>query len=264
MGVAKIILSRALWPAALGIVLIAGPGVFGRSPERTVSLGGSPPQNVPEAKAPAADSAGLPLVEVPASGPGRDYLAVHLTGDGGWGVTDKGLSAELAKRGIPVVALNSLKYFWTRRTPESSSRDLARIMTRYLRTWGKSQVILIGYSLGADVLPFMYNRLPADLQGKVAAVALLGPSPTVEFEFHVTDWLGKSPGKTALPVLPEIEKISKAEIICFYGEEDRDNICGEIDPKVVRVRVVALPTGHRFGRDFGPIAQAILGEFGKS
>jgi len=203
----------------------------------------------------------LPLIEVAAGKTGGDFLAVHLTGDGGWGVTDKGLSAELAKQGIPVVALNSLRYFWTRRTPESASQDLARIMNRYTRVWGRRRVILIGYSLGADVLPFMYNRLPADLQEKVAVVALLGPSPSVEFEFHVTDWLGKSPGKRALRVLPEVEKITKAEIICFYGEEDKGNICRAIDPKLVHVKAVSLPTGHRFGRDFEPIARAILGQF---
>jgi type IV secretory pathway VirJ component len=217
----------------------------------------------PPPEIPIENLAGLPLIEVPSQTGSSDFLAVHLTGDGGWGVTDKGLSGELAKQGIPVVGLNSLKYFWTRRTPNSASQDLARILNRYTEYWRKRRVILIGYSLGADVLPFMFNRLPAELQEKVASVVLLGPSPTVEFEFHVTDWLGKSPGRRALPVLPEVEKITKAEIICFYGEEDKENICGEIDPKVVHVKVISLPTGHRFGRDFGPIAEAILSELKK-
>jgi type IV secretory pathway VirJ component len=213
--------------------------------------------------APVESLKDLPLIEVPAESTGGDLLAVHLTGDGGWGVTDKGLSRELAWEGIPVVALNSLKYFWTPRTPESASRDLARILDRYTEAWGKNRVILIGYSLGADVLPFMYNRLPAELRNRVTSVVLLGPSPTVEFEFHVTDWLGRSPGKRALPVLPEVEKITKALIICFYGEEDKDNICRAIDPQLVHLKVVSLPTGHRFGRDFEPIARAILGEIEK-
>ena len=212
----------------------------------------------PETEIP--DLAGLPLIEVPSRKGGGDLLAVHLTGDGGWGVTDKGLSAELAKEGIPVVALNSLKYFWTRRTPEEASQDLARIMRRYNLTWGKRRVVLVGYSLGADTLPFMYNRLPAELKEKVALVVLLGPGPRVDFEFHLTDWLGKSPGRRALNVLPEIEKITQAVIICFYGEDDPGNICRKIDAQIVRVKVISLPTGHRFGRDFGPIVQAILGE----
>lgn len=219
----------------------------------------------PEARTrpPLEDLAGLPLIEVPSQTPGGDWLAVYLTGDGGWGMTDKGLSAELAKHGIPVVALNSLNYFWTGRTPEGASQDLARILNWYIKTWGKDRVILIGYSLGADTLPFMYNRLPAELQEKIVSVVLLGPGQKVEFKFHLADWLGRSPGKRALPVLPEVEKISKAEIICVYGEDDEGNICREIDPKVVHVKVISLPTGHRLGRNYGPVAQAILGELKK-
>jgi type IV secretory pathway VirJ component len=217
----------------------------------------------PAPEIPVEDLAGLPLIEVPSPSASGDLLAVHLTGDGGWGVTDKGLCTELAKYGIPVVALNSLNYFWTRRTPEGASQDLARILRHYIQAWGKGRVVLIGYSLGADTLPFMYNRLPSELREKIVSVVLLGPSRKVEFEFHLTDWLGRSPGKGALPVLPEVEKITKAEIICFYGENDEGNICREIDPKVVRIKVVSLPTGHRFGRDFRPVAQAILDEVKK-
>ncbi len=217
-------------------------------------------EEIPSPEVPVENLSDLPLIEVPAKKPAGDLLAVHLTGDGGWGVTDKGLSTELAGKGIPVVALNSLKYFWKRRTPESASQDLARILSRYIAVWGRARVILIGYSLGADVLAFMYNRLPAQLRQEVVSVILLGPSPTVEFEFHVTDWLGRSPGKRALPVLPEVEKITGARVICFYGEGDKDNICRDIDPGIVRVKVISLPTGHRFGSDFRPIADAILGD----
>jgi type IV secretory pathway VirJ component len=201
---------------------------------------------------------GLPLIEVPAAVSQGDLLAVHLTGDGGWGVTDKGLSTELAAQGIPVVALNSLKYFWTRRTPESASFDLARILERYTLAWNKRRVVLIGYSLGADVLPFMYNRLPVTLRDQVVLIVLLGPSRTVEFEFHLGDWLGRSPGKRGLPVLPEIEKITKLVVLCICGEEDKDSVCGEIDPKIVRAKVISLPTGHRFGRDVEPLVRGIL------
>ncbi|OGD20983.1 MAG: hypothetical protein A2W03_07715 [Candidatus Aminicenantes bacterium RBG_16_63_16] len=131
---------------------------------------------IPSPEIPVKSLSDLPLIEVPAKKTAGDLLAVHLTGDGGWGVTDKGLSAELAEQGIPVVALNSLKYFWNRRTPESASQDLARILSRYILAWGKARVMLVGYSLGADVLPFMYNRLPDDLRQRVVSVVLLGPA----------------------------------------------------------------------------------------
>jgi type IV secretory pathway VirJ component len=214
---------------------------------------GPPPENAVIVKS----LEDLPLIEVRATGAERDVLAVHITGDGGWGATDRGLSAELAANGIPVVALNALKYFWTRRTPERAAADLGRILTHYLSAWGKKKVVLVGYSLGADVLPFMLNRLPEDLQNAVGTVVFLGPSGSVEFEFHVLDWLGRSPGKNALPVVPEIERIREGILfLCVYGEKDEAHICGKLDAR--RTRSIALATGHRFGGNFAPITAAIL------
>ncbi|MBI3951150.1 MAG: virulence factor family protein [Acidobacteria bacterium] len=201
----------------------------------------------------------LPLEIVPAQGPESDTLAVIVTGDGGWGVTDRGLSNALASHGIPVVGLNSLHYFWTRRTPEQAARDLERILRRYLDAWKKEKVILIGYSFGADVLPFMANRLPEDLFARVRLVALLGPSQTADFEFHLTDWLGGS-RSTDYPVIPEVEKLKGVRLFCFYGEDDEDAICKDLDSK--RVKIIPLEGGHRIGRDYEPLAEAILKEVG--
>ena len=199
----------------------------------------------------------LPLIEVPAKGAGPDVLGVLLTGDGGWAVADRGLSNELAAAGVSVVALNSLKYFWDRKTPEESASDLARIVRHYFTAWNKKQAVLIGYSLGADVLPFLMNRLPEDVQGAVGTVVLMGPSASAEFEFHIGDWLGRSPGRDALPVIPEIRKIRPdVAILCVYGEGDKDQICGALDPR--RVKSVEIPGGHRLGGGYGPVASAIL------
>ncbi|HSQ79342.1 MAG TPA: AcvB/VirJ family lysyl-phosphatidylglycerol hydrolase [Candidatus Bathyarchaeia archaeon] len=199
----------------------------------------------------------LPLVEVPATAGTGDILAVLLTGDGGWAVPDRGLSRELAASGIPVVGLNTLKYFWTAKTQEQAAADLDRIMRHYLEAWHKTKAVLIGYSLGADVLPFMMNRLPGDLQARVGTVVLMGPSDSAEFEFHLGDWLGRGPGKNAVPTIPEIEKIRpEAVLLCVYGEGDKDQICGRLDPK--RVRSVMIPGGHKVGGGYEPVAAAIL------
>ena len=131
-------------------------------------VGGDQP--VKPATAPANAAKGiplvndLPLVEVPAKGPGK-ALAVMISGDGGWAGIDKDVSQALAAKGIPVVGWNSLQYFWTARKPDAAARDLERILRRYLAVWGKQEVLLIGYSFGADVLPFFASRLPADLLG---------------------------------------------------------------------------------------------------
>jgi type IV secretory pathway VirJ component len=110
--------------------------------------------------APPQQLADLPIVEVPAAAPGRRF-AVLLSGDGGWAGIDKSLGAAFAAQGIPVAGFDSLRYFWSRRTPDELAADLDRIIRYYAAHWGRSDVLLVGYSQGADVLPFALNRLPA-------------------------------------------------------------------------------------------------------
>src|ERR1700733_8386245 len=103
----------------------------------------------------------LPLVEVPSTGTGNDdVFAVLLSGDGGWAGIDKNVARSLAERGIPVVGWDTLRYFWTARTPAGLARDLDRTLAYYAVAWQRPHVLLIGYSQGADVLPFAVNRLP--------------------------------------------------------------------------------------------------------
>jgi type IV secretory pathway VirJ component len=45
----------------------------------------------------------LSLIEVHARESDKVTLAIHLTGDGGWGVTDKGICEILAYHGIPLL-----------------------------------------------------------------------------------------------------------------------------------------------------------------
>jgi len=198
----------------------------------------------------------LPLIEVPAADPAGDLMAVQVTGDGGWGVTDRGIAEALSAQGIAVVGLNALQYFWTRRTPEQTASDMDRIIRHYMADWGKKGALLIGYSLGADVLPFVINRLPRDTRARIQLVAFLGLGKAVDFEFHLMDWLSDGTRSTSLPVGPEVEKMKGMKILCFYGTEDEDALCPSLEPGLARS--IPLRTGHRFGRDFEPIVDAIL------
>ena len=199
----------------------------------------------------------LPLIEVPATAV-TDMMGVIITGDGGWGVTDRGIAQSLAAKGIPVVGLNSLRYFWTRRTPEQTAADLERILRHYSALWNRPKVVVIGYSFGADVLPFMLNRIPKERLLTVAVIAFLGLSSTADFEFHWTDWLGYSKRSTAQLVRPEVEKLRGRKILCFYATEDDDALCRGLDPSLAKV--IAIQGGHRFGKGYQPIVDAILQE----
>jgi len=208
--------------------------------------------------APVSGPKDLPLVELPARKPEADLFAVIVSGDGGWASIDRQIGEALVQDGIPVVGLNSLQYFWKERTQAEMSGDLARILNYYLTGREKSGAILIGYSLGADVLPFMVSPLPESLKAKIIDIALLGPSPTVDFEFHLTDWLGSLSGRAGHATGPEVEKLKGKKILCFYGEEEKDSLCPRLSPALaVPVR---LQGGHHFDGGYGPIVDRILKE----
>lgn len=205
----------------------------------------------------------LPLVEVRSKKDSSHVIAVIISGDGGWASLDRELGEYLADKGISVVGFNSLQYFWTRRTPESAAHDMERVLKYYLAAWNKDEAVIIGYSLGADVLPFIVNRLSRETLNHIQIVVLLGPGHEVDFEFHITDWLGGSSGKTSFPVLSEVEELRGRElkVLCFYGEEEKNPLC-----KILKddfAKVFTLKGGHHFSGDYGAIAETVLHEMSR-
>lgn len=214
---------------------------------------GKPAANV---QPPAAAVGDLPLTEVPPRGHDASRMAVFFSGDGGWADLDQGVSAVLADKGIPVVGVNSLKYFWKKRSPEESAADMDRIITHYADKWKRDRVILVGYSFGADVMPFMASRLSPSNAEKVELIALLGPSRTAAFEFQLTDWIGGSAAGNK-PVEPEIRKLTSTPILCLCGDEESDSLCRAHLPG--NVTAVALKGAHHFGGDYQQIGRDIIG-----
>ncbi|MBS0395197.1 MAG: virulence factor family protein [Proteobacteria bacterium] len=200
--------------------------------------------------------ADLPLVEVPAAaGAGPGPFAVLMTGDGGWAGIDQDVAGALAAHGVPVVGWNSLKYYWQGRTPEAAAADLERIVRRYSAAWQRREVLLVGYSFGADVLPFLYNRLPPDLRAQVRSVSLLAPSDAATFEFHVSDWIPGA-GGGGRPTRPEIARMGEARLLCIYGADESDSPCRGLEGP--GRRGVALAGGHHFGGDYESLARQVL------
>lgn len=214
-----------------------------------------PAAMAPVLPAPVAD---LPLTEVPAAGEGS-WFGVFLSGDGGWVGLDRGVSEELAKRGIPVVGWDSLKYFWSPRTPAGAAQDLDRVLRHYSGAWNKSHAVVIGYSQGADTMPFMVNRLPPATRSLVGLTTLLGISDSAYFEFHVTHWLGNPSG--GIPTAPELARWSGSPYLCIYGEEDGDSACALITGK--GGMAVKMQGGHHFGGSYAQIAEEILSRLPK-
>lgn len=208
------------------------------------------------ATAHAADVSDLPLDEVAATKGNSQRLAIFISGDGGWAYLDKGVTAALAERGIPSVGLSSLRYFWKEQTSQQLATDVTRIARHYLPAWKKSRILLIGYSFGADVMPFAFNLLPADLRKRVDSVTLLGPDDNATFEAHIGDWLPGTSEPKGPSVKAELARMGTVRVLCLYGEGDKEAICPGI--RAANLHTVKIGTGHHFSGLMQELAQAIV------
>lgn len=205
------------------------------------------------APAGAAALKDLPIIEVHSKN-GSDTLAVLISGDGGWAGIDKALASALSQQGVPVVGLDSLRYFWKARTPESTAADVDRLLRHYLTAWKKRSVVLIGFSQGADVMPFIVNRLPAATRERLKLVALLSLSDTAVFEFHLQNWFGAA--KNAVPVTPELLRMKGVRGLCVYGADETDSLCAQ--PAANSLQVVKVSGGHHFDGNYARLASLLM------
>jgi type IV secretory pathway VirJ component len=218
-------------------------------------------ERVEEAKTEAFPD--LPIVEVPGAGPWRGRIAILITGDGGYVGLDDRLGNRLSGSGVPVAAIDSLNYFWKTRTPESATADLVRILDHYLAAWKAESALLLGYSQGADVLPFLVERLPERLLSKIAAVALVGPDSRAIFDFQFGNYMAGLPKAPDVAVAPQIAKVTalkSVRLLCVYAERETDSLCRTLPAG--QVTLVPMPGGHGYSKATAPMVNRLLTEIG--
>lgn len=211
--------------------------------------------NPPTELAVLPDVSAMPVIHINSTGGESDCFAIMWSGDGGWSSFDQRVTARLAANGVPVLGLNSLRYIWKAKTPESLTSDLTRLIGRGEAEFGKQKVILIGYSCGANLIPFAYNRLNDSLKAKVQYIALLSPEEKADFEFHYYNWANKN-SAAAHQVKPELEKMRNKPTLFIYGEDENNAWCADLMSGMFQLR--KLPGGHHFDQDTDAIAEEIL------
>jgi type IV secretory pathway VirJ component len=203
------------------------------------------------------DVADLPLVEVPAQGAFANRIGIILTGDGGWAGLDVAIAAQLSKRGIAVVGLNTLKFFWQTRKPEEAADALTRIIGHYGAQHADADFVVIGYSFGAALAPVVINRLPEAARARIAAQVLISPDPEAVFEVKVGDWFGAAEHEGAIAIAPEIAK-TKVPVICVHGDEEgAESFCQTLIGKP-KVSQLILPGGHHYNGDYDKLGASIV------
>lgn len=184
----------------------------------------------------------LPVKIFPGSDSTRPLL-FYISGDGG---LDNSFSSAFVRKlnalGYPVIGLNAKSYFWSRKKPQEAADAIGKLLTNYMGQWKTKSCILIGYSFGADVLPFIQRRLPAPLQAQNSKVILMSPSDKTDFEIHVLGMMGwgSSSGES---VPAEVNKLAKPVVLVFGSDENEFPVKDIHLPNLLTLR---LPGGHHY------------------
>ena len=215
-------------------------------------------QNQPAAlQQPQKLTTDLPLVIKPCSKSDTLPMLVFMSGDGGWTSFDEGVAEKLVEKGIPVVGIDSQKYFWQPRTPLETAAELTKVLYHYMTAWNKKSFVLCGYSFGADVIPFMLTRLPGDLKSMLKSAVMMSPDPKADFEIHVADMLSFGSSSDKYDVLTELKKSAFGHAVCIFGKDEDSET-----PKLFReagATIRLLPGSHHYDNDFEAITNEIIG-----
>ncbi|RXF75646.1 AcvB/VirJ family lysyl-phosphatidylglycerol hydrolase [Hansschlegelia zhihuaiae] len=206
----------------------------------------------------------LPLVLYPPKSQPPKGVAVIYAGDGGWRDLDKTIAGYFNDEGYGVVGIDTLRYFWNEKSPRELGDDLEAIVTRYSADWKTKKILLAGYSFGADVIPFAWQRVSRAVRDQVKLIALLGLSKTADFEVSVSGWLGVGSGEH--DVLKPAATLPMDRVMCVYGKDEldeKDNDVACATDAIAPAARVELPGGHHFDEDYEALARRIDGEFVK-
>lgn len=199
---------------------------------------------------------GLPITELETT-PKLDTMAVFYSGDGGWRDIDSEIGGYFQDQGIPTVGLDSLRYFWTKKDQAQTSADLARIIDFYRKKWKVKNVLLVGYSFGADVLPSAYNALPQKDKAAVRQISLLALTHSIDYEISVSGWFGGTGSFGGGKTLDAAAKIDPKLVQCIYGtNDDDDDACPELKDK--GAEVIAVDGDHHFNDEYDKVGALIL------
>lgn len=200
----------------------------------------------------------LPVTAVAPAGSERHPLVLFVTGDGGMKKFSVNMVDAFTGKGYAVVALNALKYFWKKKTPEEAGADVAALLQYYGRQWKHQTFLLVGYSMGADVLPFIFNKLPADLRAQTKQLVFMSPSRFTDMEVHVSEMLGKTM-KNGMSVPEAINRITDHPLLILFGEGEKDFDLKELH--ISNYQHMVLPGGHHYDNEAGNVVQTIVSHF---
>jgi type IV secretory pathway VirJ component len=193
----------------------------------------------------------LPVIESRSKGPG-EYYVIFLTGNGGWRNLVQSVTHYLNSKNVSVLAINTKKYLWTEKEPLQIACDLERLIDHYNNKWGQTQVILMGYSMGAEVLPFAVNCMEDKYLNELCDIILIGPWQKATFKVSLLDYFVEI--NKGADIYSEILKM-KSRMVYVICDDNEISICKKDLEGVVDHNM--LGGGHHFGGDYASLSKLI-------
>lgn len=184
-------------------------------------------------------------------------LIFYVSGDGGYTGFSENICTAINRTGYKITALNSKTYFDDKKTPEQTTNDIVTYLNTEFSKRKNQQLVLTGYSFGADIVPFVTNILPDSLKKKLISVVLLSPSTSTDFETHIWDIIGWKK-KRSKDVVAEINKLGTIKTAIIL-ENEADFPVNEI--KLKNCSHYKLAGGHHFEGNTNEVVKTMMKYF---
>jgi type IV secretory pathway VirJ component len=203
-----------------------------------------------------AQSTKLPLKEWTSNT--QTPFVLYISGDGGINDFSTELCNNINKAGYTITAINSKSYFWDKKTPEQTAKDLSDYLQTKFLTRTNQQLILTGYSFGADVVPFIANKFPDNIRKKLLSVVLLSASLSTDFEIHFSDmiWGNK---KRSMDVVSAINKMGTIKTAAIFDSNETRFPVKEI--RLKNYHYEFLQGNHHFDNNIAEVAKTMMKYF---
>jgi type IV secretory pathway VirJ component len=192
---------------------------------------------------------------------GRPVVLV-LSGEGGWRAFDEQMATWLSSAGYWVGGIDCLKYFWK---PQDDRAALAADVRRYadelVRVSGNRasvEIVLAGYSFGADLAPWVGGA--ANRDPRIAAMVLVGPDLRGSLEARVLSILGFSPKAHTFDTRQALADASSIPVVFVHGGKDGDSEAPALAASFSGRHVLTVVPGatHHFAGHEDELKRAIV------